>query len=115
MGLNNPSAGFQNSQEYVSSGLPYVVNTTSSIHVEFPNITRSFTVTASGSNAHVYFSGSAPANRKFTILAGTTVDFPLRIKELWIDASGSASLCASLTLISSNKMPTLDSSTWSGI
>jgi hypothetical protein len=113
--MNYPSAGLSNSQEYQMSGFPYVANTTGSLHVEFQNVTRSFTISASGSNAYVYFSGSAGSATKFMIPAGTSIDFPLRVRELWFETSGSASLCAALTVIPRNRMFDFDSTKWSGV
>jgi hypothetical protein len=116
--MNNPSAGFQNSQEYLISGLPYIANTTGSLHVEFPTITRSLTLTSSGTNAYAYFSGSAGSATKFLILANSTVDLPLRIRDIWLESSGSSgsvSMCAAMTTISRNYMCDLDSTKWSGV
>jgi hypothetical protein len=116
--MNNAPSGFQNSQEYLISGLPYVANTTGSLHVEFPTITRSLSIAASGTNAYVYFSGSAGSATKFLILANTSQDLPLRIRDLWIESSGSGgtvSMCAAMTTISRNCMCDLDSTKWSGV
>jgi hypothetical protein len=116
--MNNAPSGFQNSQEYLISGLPYVANTTGSLHIEFPTITRSLTLTSSGTNAYAYFSGSAGSATKFLVLANSSVDLPLRIRDIWLESSGSGgsvSMCAAMTTISRNYMCDLDSTKWSGV
>jgi hypothetical protein len=116
--MNNPSSGFQNSQEYLISGLPYVANTTGSLHIEFPTITRSLALTAIGTNAYVSFSGSAGPTTTFVVLANSSKDLPLRIRDIWLESSGSGgsiSMCAAMTTIHRNQMCDLDSTKWSGV
>lgn len=113
MSLDNPSAGFQNVQEFIAPGLPYVYAHSGSFSVEFPYITRSFTVSAMNAQADVYFSGSMTSDRKFVVPANTSQDFPLRIVDMWVNTSGSATVCAALTTIPRQNFPRLDG--WVGI
>lgn len=114
MGLNNPSEGFQNAQAYQAPGLPFVVSTAVAGKIEFPQVTRSLHITADGSDVVIAFADSAAAIRQFTIKSGSTVELPLRIRELWL-ISGTMSCLASLTTIPRDSMPELNPSNWSGI
>ena len=116
MTLNNPAEGFQNAQAYQVPGLPFVYTTSATEKIEFPHVTRSITVTADGGDVHVYFASAAPASRKFTIKADTTVELPVRIRDLYVDPqSSTGSIFAALTTIPRNSMPELTGSIWQGI
>lgn len=114
MGLNNPSEGFQNAQAYQVPGLPFVITTASAGKIEFPHVTRSLHITADGGDVVIAFATASTATRQFTIKSGTTIELPVRVREIWL-ISGTMSCLASLTTIPRYSMPELNPSNWSGI
>ena len=115
MSLNNPSEGWQNSQAYVSSGLPYVLTTTGTGSIDFENVSKFLTIAASGSDVSLYFQADTSYDRKFVILSGQTVTLDLRVTKVFFETAGTISLLAGLTLIPVRFAPILSSSNWTGI
>jgi hypothetical protein len=115
MGLNHPPEGYNNSQAYLVPGLPFVHTTGTSDKVEFPNITRSITVSAIGGDAKVSFTSAATEQRKFVVPCDTSVELPVRVRDVWIEPTVSASIMASLTFVYREQMPELSSTDWTGV
>lgn len=114
MSLKNPSTSFQNVNEYLASGIPYVSNiAATSTHISYPTISKSLVVSSLVSSSNVAFSSTADAAKTFVIPAGQVVTLPVRVKEIWVSTSGSMSICAALTVIPSGSMP--DLSNWMGV
>lgn len=123
--LNNPSAGFFNSSEYQSAGLPWVYTGTAGSNqiLAFPMVTRSVIInnlstTATDKIDVTFANPTGSAANKFSVMAGQVVDFPLRVKSIWIAASSGTpqfSVCAALTTIPSRDMPPLLSGSWEGV
>lgn len=113
--MNNPLEGFQNSQAYQVSGLPFVYTGTGTGSIEFQNVSKFVAVTAIGSSVSIYFQPGAATARKFVILSGTTVNFDIRIRDLYFETAGTASIMAGLTTIPIQAMPKLTGSIWNGI
>lgn len=114
MGLNIPSEGFQNSQAYQTPGLPFVIRATAPAIVNFPQVTRSIHITANGSDVGIAFAPAAAPERVFTITSNTTVELPVRIRDLYL-VSGTMSCFAALTTIPRKSMPNLLAVNWEGI
>lgn len=109
-----PEPGYNYLPAYQVSGLPYVTSSTAAagtpLHVQFPYVTRDFTIGATGGATTFAFTalGLAGTN-KFTVPSGQTVTFEFRVKEMWITGS-TFSLAAGLTGIPTTGVPTLTGS-----
>jgi hypothetical protein len=115
MALNNATPGFQNAFEYSISGLPFVYNASSSVHIEFHNITKSITILPVSSSASIAFSANAPVQRTFVVPQGVVTELNVRVKEIWLTTSGQTSVFAALTTIPSGSFPNMTPTTWEGI
>lgn len=115
MGQNWPSEGFGNSSAYILPGLPFVLTTASATTIVFPKVTKQIVITASAGDCSVFFSAGAGATRKFLIKSNTTVTLDLRVSQIWVEPTGTVSVCASLTMINADQMPKLDPAIWPGI
>jgi hypothetical protein len=131
MSLNWQPNGANNVPSYQSSGIPFVtqssateVGTSTPVQLDFPYVTRFFTVQNIGSNPlQVGFTVNgvkgAPTKNYFTIENGTTssIRFELRCKSLFFLGSGGATgfeIVAGLTTIPTNNFPTLTGSAGTG-
>ena len=129
MTLNVPRPGFNSVPEYTISGLPHALSgsaTSTPSVIEFPNVTRAITVTNNsppGTYLLVGFTqnGVNLAN-SFPLNGGQMQRFELRVRDLWLKASGGASaqygVLAELTAIERrNMLPltgSIDTSTYQG-
>jgi hypothetical protein len=109
-----PQPGYNHTPAYQVSGLPYVTSSTaaagSPVYLQFPYVTRDFTISATGGATTFAFSANGLAGtNKFTVPSGQTVTFEFRVKEMWVTGS-TFSLAAGLTGIPVAGIPTLTSS-----
>lgn len=136
MGLNNPSAGYHASTEFVSSGLPWLITgsttNTDVIRYTFPKVTKSITIhnleTSSNKFLRLGFTqngvNGVGGNYYFIIDSGDIVTLDARVTELFVRADVSNtlpfSIYAALTTIDNNFMPVLTGSIggvsfWEGV
>ena len=109
-----PEPGFNYTPAYQTSGLPYLTSSTaaagSPVYIQFPYVTRTITVGATGGATTFAFTANGLAGtNKYTVASGQSVTFEFRAKEMWVTGS-TFSIAAGLTGIPANTMPTLTGS-----
>ena len=130
MSLRWPKAGISDVGSYLISGIPFVLNGTTSgrfEHIQFPAITNFVTVknTATGGTTQIVFAftenglndNPVGTNRRIFLREGEERSMVIRIKELFVTASGGIStfdVSAGLTQILPDDFPTLTGSVVSG-
>lgn len=117
MGSGWPGPGVNHVPEYMVSGAPWVtgslaVGTSTPVLIEFPNVTKFFTVKNNGSGVcRVGFTSAGVQGSKYYAVSGTSVkDFDLRIKNIFLLATGSATtvdVLGGLTAIAARSYLTL--------
>lgn len=102
MGLKPPQEGVNSVPAYMVSGIPWVtgslvVPTLTAVKLRFDAVTKFFkVVNTGGNNVKVGFTndgvsgtlGGAPANNFFTVITGTTQQFDLRVKDIYMIGEG---------------------------
>ena len=110
--------GYNHTPAYQMSGLPYLTSSTAAagtpIHIEFPYITRTITVGATGGATTFAFTANGLAGtNKYTVANNQSVTFEFRVKEMWVTGS-TFCVAAGLTGIPTASVPTLTGSyAWS--
>ena len=135
MPLNNPKVGLNTAAEFTMSGVPWVLSETVSNTVvkhQFSKVTKDITIinnnTTASQKLRVGFTenGVNGIGGSYYILVngGSSVTLNVRVKELYLlrdtGTDVSASICANLTSIGSDMMPTLTGSIggstfWEGV
>lgn len=117
--------GLHHVPSYQAAGWPYVsgsIISEQSKKFEFPFITKSITLTNTGSNA-LYLSFADPADptvnsgfHQYSIISSASLTYDVRCRDIWVSASTETgfSLLAELTNISRNRMDPLTGSGVSG-
>jgi hypothetical protein len=135
MPLNNPKVGLNTAAEFTMSGVPWVLSGTvssSAVKYQFPKVTKDIVIinnnTTAAQRLRVGFTenGINGIGGAYYILinGGSSVTLNVRVKELYLlrDTANdvSTSVCANLTSIGSDMMPTLTGSIggstfWEGV
>jgi len=96
--LNNPRPGFNAVAEYTIPGLPHAVSgsaTATPSVIEFPNVSRAVVVAnnaAPGTYLLVGFTrNGVNLSNSFPLNGGQMQRFEVRVRDLWLKASGGAS------------------------
>lgn len=115
MPLNWPRTGAQYSTAFVMSGVPWVtgsvaVTAGNIVKLEFPNVTKDFTVSNTGANEiRVGFTqNGVSGSNYFAVATGEEKHFEIRIRDLYIlNATGGSTfdVVAGVTSISRNDFP----------
>ena len=133
MGTNNPSAGYNSTNEFMVSGLPWVISATAVTAVtryQFDKISKRIIVKNHHASAalRVGFTengvGGAGDNYYFIVSAGETFEFDSRINQVFIKRDASTdvpfSMFVELVGIDATMMPLLTGSVagvtfWNGV
>jgi len=134
MGLKDPRVGYNSVNEFMGSGLPWVISNTASSTVikhSFDKITRHIKISnhaASGVYLRVGFTQNGIAGAGdayyYKVNGGDSFEIDARIKDIYVvrDSATDAaySLYAELTMIDSDMMPVLTGSLggtafWNGV
>lgn len=126
MPLGNPKGGAGYAAEFQSSALPWVTSSVapsvgSPLRLDFPKVTRFFTVANTGANTLSFgftWAGVANSSNKFILSGSQSATFELRVKSLWLQSeSGTTtfSLMAGLTTVDARDWPELTGSSPSGV
>lgn len=108
MSLDQTGAGFGFVPAYQASALPWVtgsvaVTNASPTRISFPKVTKYIKVKATTNDLRIGFTENGLAgNNYFTVTAGTTETFDVRVCEVYVQGSGGTStmdMFAGLTLI----------------
>ena len=133
MGTNNPSAGYNSTNEFMVSGLPWVISATAEATVtryQFDKISKHIIVKNHHASAalRVGFTengvGGVGGNYYFIVSAGQTFEFDSRINQVFIKRDASTdvpfSMFVALVGIDATMMPLLTGSVagvtfWNGV
>ncbi len=118
-----PQVGIGHAPAYQVSGVPFLTGSDvideQEVEIEFPRVTKSFTIICTGSNAiRVHFdSKSHPAvylgNHYITLAEGTSYGFDVKCKKVWVsakDGNTGFQLGAEITSIGTSEMIELSGS-----
>lgn len=118
--------GMNRSEEFTTSGMPWVLTTTASINtptqVVLPFVTKRLVV-KNNSTGSLFFgfsvNGTTNGPERFVLLANEIIDLDVRVKEIFVMSSGSSvnefSIYGGLTMIPATNMPALTGSIWEGV
>ena len=93
-------SGIGSSAAYQVSGRPWIKtgSTSGASTIEFPQVTKAFTIHSASANLNVYFNSAATAAEKITVTpAQCPVRFELKCSSVVIDGTASYQLYAELT------------------
>lgn len=118
--------GMNRSEEFTTSGMPWVLTTTASINtptqIVLPFVSKRIVV-KNNTTGSLFFgfsrNGTTNGPERFLLADGEMIDIDVRVKEIFIMSSGSSknefSLYAALTMIPATNIPTLTGSIWEGV
>lgn len=108
MSLNNTGAGFNWTNEYLSSALPWVtgslsLSATTPTKLNFPRVTKYVKIRAQTGDVRLGFTvNGVSGSNYFVVSAGDTQTFDIRVNELYVRGDSGAAVAdvfAGLTLI----------------
>ena len=119
MSLGNTGEGFNWTNAYLSSAMPWVTGSVATslsdaTKFSFPKVTKYVKVLAQGDHRVGFTPNGITGSNFFTVLSGTTVEFNVRVSEIYVLAMGvvgTVDIFAGLTLIDKTATSVLTSST----
>jgi hypothetical protein len=119
MSLGNVGSGFGYYSAYSCPGLPHVdARSISGVYkFAFPSVSQEVRVTnlSSGSMKVGFTLTSFAEGHSLTLLSSGTLEFPIRVADVYVSGSGSVEVFAALSVVNRLEMPQISGSFLTGV